>query len=414
MTKTAARGACPRLAAPMETGDGLLARIVPTAPMEIDAFAALCAAAQTYGNGLIEVSARGSLQVRGLTGESAPLLAEAATALGLDAGEGMPVLAAPLPDDPGALIDAQALAVNIRKSIAARDLLLAPKVSVTVDGGGAIHLDALPADVRLRAIASPDAPELLVSLAGDGASATPLCKVALRGAPTIAADLLAVIAARGATTRARDILHGEGLQAFAHIRASLDAPVAVSPRGAAQTIGLHGLSDGRCAVGIALPFGQAHALDLIALMRMARANGAAWVATAPARTLLLGPIGETIGFALATAADTLGFVVDARDSRRRVVACPGAPACASGLIPARKLAAEIAQGLPASEEGIAVHVSGCSKGCAHPARAPLTVIGTVEGFGFVRNGTARSRPEGYAEPGELLHKVLSAEESTRA
>jgi hypothetical protein len=32
----------------------------------------------------------------------------------------------------------------------------------------------------------------------------------------------------------------------------------------------------------------------------------------------------------------------------------------------------------------------------------------------VRNGTARSRPEGYAEPGELLHKVLSAEESTRA
>ena len=40
----------------METGDGLLARMVPVAPIGIDAFAALCAAAQTYGNGLMEVS----------------------------------------------------------------------------------------------------------------------------------------------------------------------------------------------------------------------------------------------------------------------------------------------------------------------------------------------------------------------
>ena len=414
MTQTAARGACPRLAAPMETGDGLLARIVPTAPMGIDSFAALCAAAQTYGNGLMEVSARGSVQVRGLTDDSAPLFADAAIALGLDAGEGTPVLAAPLPRAPGAVIDAQALAASIRKTLATRDLSLAPKVAVIVDGGGALHLDALPADLRLRAIASSDAPKLLVSLAGNAASATPLGMVPLRDAPAIVADLLEVITAHGATARARDIVDSEGLQAFAHVCTSLDAPVTVSPRGAAQTIGLHGLNDGRCAIGIALPFGQAHALDLIALMRMARANGATWVATAPPRTLLLGPIGEMTGFALATAADTLGFVVDARDSRRRVVACPGAPACASGLIPARKLAAEIAQGLLAPEAGIALHISGCSKGCAHPARAPLTVVGTEKGYGVVRNGTARSEPDDYSEPGELLRKVLSAEEGTHA
>lgn len=414
MTNTAARGACPRLARPMETGDGLLARIVPTAPMRIDNFGTLCAAAQTYGNGLVEVSARGSLQVRGLTDDSAPLFADAAIALGLDASESTPVLAGPLPDDPGALIDTQALAANIRKTIAARDLSLAPKVSVIVDGGGAIHLDALSADVRLRAIVSADTPELLVSLAGDAVSAVPLGMVPLRGAAACVTDLLTVIAARGATVRARDILRDEGPEVFANVRTSLATPMTVLPRGAVQTIGLHGLNDGRCAIGIALPFGQAHALDLIALMRIARANGAAWVTTAPARTLLLGPIGEMTGFALATAADTLRFVVDARDSRRRVVACPGAPACASGLIPARKLAAEIAQGLPASEEGVAVHVSGCSKGCAHPARAPLTVIGTAEGCGFVQNGTARSQPEGYAEPVDLLRKALSVEESTHA
>lgn len=414
MTEILARGACPRLATPMETGDGLLARIVPTAPIEIDDFAALCAAAQTYGNGLMEVSARGSLQVRGLTDESSLLFAEAATHLGLAAGEGTPVLATPLPDDPGALINAQTLAENIRMAIAARDLSLAPKVSVIIDGGGAIHLDGLSGDVSLRAVASSNAPKLLVSLAGDAASATPLGLAPLRDAPAVATDLLAVIAARGITARARDVLDGEGLQVFAGACASLDPPVAAPPRGAAQTIGLHGLRGGRCAIGIALPFGQAHALDLIALVRIARANGAAWVATAPSRTLLFGPIGEMTGFVLATAADTLGFVVDSRDSRRRVVACSGVPACTSGFIPARKLAAEIAEGLPASEEGIAAHVSGCAKGCAHPTQAPLTVIGTEQGYGFVQNGTARSEPEGYAEPRELLRKALLVKERTDA
>ncbi len=97
-----------------------------------------------------------------------------------------------------------------------------------------------------------------------------------------------------------------------------------------------------------------------------------------------------------------------------MVACPGAPACASGLIPARALAAEIAEALPASDEGIAVHVSGCAKGCAHPAPALLTVIGTTQGYGFVRNETARSEPEGHADPGDFLRMARSLEEGADA
>jgi precorrin-3B synthase len=117
-------------------------------------------------------------------------------------------------------------------------------------------------------------------------------------------------------------------------------------------------------------------------------------------------------FALGTAADTLGFVVDARDSRRRVVACAGAPACASGLIPARALAAEIAAQLP--QGGMAVHVSGCAKGCAYPAPAPLTIVGTAQGCGLVRDGTARGEPGSYfteehavAEAARLTSKVAA-------
>jgi sulfite reductase beta subunit-like hemoprotein len=149
---TMRRGACPGLSTPMPTGDGLLVRLLPTAPIPLDAFAAFCAAARRHGNGTIEITARGSFQARGLTVDSAPAFAADVAALGIAASDGVAVLANPIDDDPGALIDAAALAADLRRAIADAGLALAPKVSVVVDGGGKLHLDDVPADVRLRAI----------------------------------------------------------------------------------------------------------------------------------------------------------------------------------------------------------------------------------------------------------------------
>jgi precorrin-3B synthase len=84
MTVPHARGACPRLAKPMQTGDGLLARLVTAGPIPLDAFIGLCAAAQEHGNGMMEISSRGSLQVRGLTPVSAPLFASAVAGLDIE------------------------------------------------------------------------------------------------------------------------------------------------------------------------------------------------------------------------------------------------------------------------------------------------------------------------------------------
>jgi precorrin-3B synthase len=39
-----------------------------------------------------------------------------------------------------------------------------------------------------------------------------------------------------------------------------------------------------------------------------------------------------------------------------------------------------------------IHLSGCAKGCAHPAPAALTIVGTADGCALVKNGTARERP----------------------
>src|SRR5690606_23780708 len=95
------RGIRPRrLPAPGRAhGDGrrLLARLVPAGPMPLKAFAGLCTAAQTYGNGTMEISARGNLQIRGLAPDTAPLLADRVAALNIDGSDGVPVLSSPLP-----------------------------------------------------------------------------------------------------------------------------------------------------------------------------------------------------------------------------------------------------------------------------------------------------------------------------
>ncbi len=148
------RGACPGLSAPMPTGDGLLVRLLPIGTIPLAAFAGLCAAAREHGNGVIEVTARGSIQVRGLNAASAPRFADAIAALDIAADDGVPVLSNALAGlDPEEILDAGALAADLRRALAETSLpsRLAPKVSVAIDGGGALDLDEVAADVRLRA-----------------------------------------------------------------------------------------------------------------------------------------------------------------------------------------------------------------------------------------------------------------------
>ena len=74
---TLRRGACPSIAAPMRTGDGLLVRLRPVAPaLSAADLLALADLARRHGNGLIEITARGNLQLRGLTEAGMPQLAE--------------------------------------------------------------------------------------------------------------------------------------------------------------------------------------------------------------------------------------------------------------------------------------------------------------------------------------------------
>jgi precorrin-3B synthase len=391
------RRACPALSAPMATGDGLLVRFVPAGPIPLDALIDLCAAARAHGNGVMEITARGSVQVRGLTPLSAPLFAEAVEALGIDLCEGVPVLCDPLSGDPAALIDAHGVAAKLRRAIIAAGLRLAPKVSVVVDGGGRIDFDALSADIRLRAVPADGGPKFRLGVAGNAKSATRLGLVFPTEAVEAVLDLLAQIAELGPEARGADLLDRPAFPP------QDDDPSPNSPR--ADPIGLHPLKDGALAVGVGLPFGQVDAEALMELARRAKTHGAGWLRPAPGRSLLLGPLGSASADAMTQAAQALGFVTEARDPRRRIAACPGAPACAHGLIAARALAADIARDVPLEGDGIVLHVSGCAKGCAHPRPAPLVIVGTERGWGMVRNGMAQAAPSAYVSPADLVAEL---------
>ena len=93
------RGACPTLVRPMRTGDGFLARLPPLlVPLDPRQLADIAAAAVGHGNGLVEISSRGNIQIRGVAESGGPALAEALAGAGLDLRPGIPISVDPLLD----------------------------------------------------------------------------------------------------------------------------------------------------------------------------------------------------------------------------------------------------------------------------------------------------------------------------
>lgn len=348
------RGACPTLAAPMESGDGLLVRL-HVVELPADRLAALAQAAAAFGNGLLEVTSRGSLQVRGLRPETIAPFTAALGAAGIEVPAGPPVLVGPLAGrDPEALGDPRPLAEALRGVEGA----FAPKVSVIVDDGGAFSLDALGADVRLRAVRGG----WLIAAGGTGAEAVPFGIFNAAGAVGAARALLGRLGETGGRTRDLPMTP-------AAARAPLRAPV--SP------VGRFTVSDG-IARGFALPFGQAEAGTLLAL---AEAMPTACFRPAPGRGLIVLAAEPELEETLVSTAEALGFVTEPGDPRLRIDACAGKPSCASGWIATRAPATRTAavETLPVLPPDVRLHLSGCAKRCAQPAGPAITILGTADG-----------------------------------
>jgi len=269
--------------------------------------------------------------------------------------------------------------------------MLGPKVSVVVDGGGALHLDTIRADVRLR-VGSDG--RLHVALGGDAATATPIGMVVGDQAADAATRLLAVIAAHGRQARAHDMIRVEGVGAF---RAALGERVIDAPaprvRVPGEPVGTHRLRAGRVALGVALAFGHTDVNALAEVVTAAQRAQAGGIRTAPRHALLIVGIEPAQAPLLAATAERVGLIVHADDPRRHIAACAGAPHCASAAIATRALGPELAiAAAPLLDGSLTIHLSGCAKGCAHPAAAALTIVGADDGCGVVVQGTAGHAP----------------------
>lgn len=406
------RGVCPGLSTPLQTGDGLLVRLRPFGAIPLAAFGKLCALAAEHGNGIMEITARGSIQVRGLSAASAPRFAAEVATLGIAAQDDVPVLINPLAglaaDD---IIDAAALAAELRRAVARQPCTakLSPKISVAIDGGGALNLDAVAADIRLRAGLWQGDALLQISVGGDAASAAPLGCVAVSDGAEASTRLLDLLAKRGRTARARDVVASDGIAAFHSAVADLlrgEATPSVTCR-PAEIVGTHRLRDGSYACGVALAFGHADASLLQRLIQSADEARASGLLAAPGRSLIaigLPPVDASDFFAQA---EQIGFITRADDLRRRVIACAGAPFCASGHIATRAIAPRIADTAARFDGGFAaIHLSGCVKGCAHPEKAALTIIGSPNGCALVADGATQDAPFAVVPVEELPAAIV--------
>lgn len=382
------RGACPALYAPMQTGDGLLIRLRPVADwLTPQQFSGLCRTAEQHGNGIIEITARGNFQVRGLSEESATRFSDDIARLEIDVRTGVPVEKSPLAAlDPAEIADPGPMALAIEAEIESAGLTsrLGPKVSVLVDGGGSFSLDNLAADIRLRAAQRKGRALWRISIAGDARTETTIGAASQEGAVGFAIDLLTQIAELGVAARATDLFES-----------ATHEPAAANMTGH-PNVGVLPLRDGRFALSVGLALGRSDARSLEKFAELAEMAGVDKLCPAPGRLLIaILPSIESVR-ALLDTAGSLGLITRGDDPRLAISACAGAPACGSAHFDTKAVAEIIAadQSELIGQFGD-VHISGCAKGCAHPAPAGLTIVGSGQGVGLVVNGTARQQPTAY-------------------
>lgn len=378
MAEVAIKGWCPTALRPMPSGDGLMVRIrPPLARLTAAQAQGLAEAALRHGSGLIDVTARGCLQLRGVRAAAHPALIDELRRLGLIDNVDQRILVMPYWRDGDGTAE---LVSALERALAAPDAPVLPdKFGFAVGVSRASALHKVSADIRIEwhlggIIVRPD------SFATGTVVRTPA------QAAEAAAALARWFVAQGglAVGRMARLWMGED---FRTRQARLPFR---NQAGGACLFGGDPIAPGPHPLGVlvGLEFGQLRAEALAALARQP-------MRVTPWRMLLLEGV--------ETAPDLPGLVTAPDDPRLRVTACTGAPGCLQGLQPTRALARDLASSVP---EGQHLHVSGCAKGCAHPGPADVVLTATAAGYAVIRNGRASDPPIATYPTSTSLFKAL--------
>ena len=358
------KGWCPGALRPMRSGDGWVVRVRPRLARLTRAQAlGLCDMAQAYGAGLIDLTNRANVQIRGVSDAALAPLQQALAALDLlDDNPGLEarrnILIAP---DWAQQDDSSRLWLDLANRLA--DLPdLPPKTGFAMDAGSVPVLSQDPADFRIeRGLQG-----LILRAEGHARG------MALEQGREIEGliRLCRWFAQTGGAQSGRMARHRAPLPGWAIWDA---APLpARAPLGA-------GISPVGLTLGAA--FGQIVARDLA---QVVAATDAPAIRVTPWRCVVLEGL---------TAAPALpaSLTATAHHPALRVDACAGAPFCPQASVETRAFAGQLAPLVSGS-----LHVSGCAKGCARARAADVTVTGRDGRFDLVVQG--RTEATGLTPP----------------
>ena len=360
MSRPEAKGWCPGAYRPMMSGDGLVVRVRPVlARLSRTQILGLCDLATQYGSGLIDLTSRANLQIRGVGEDNHEPLLQSLSALDLleadPALEGRRnILTTPhwVEGD-----DSQFIATDLAARLA--DLPNLPaKMGFAIDAGPAPMLQANSADFRIERAANGD-----LILRADG---SPFGHPVSRDTAVDAIlEMAHWFAKTGGVANKRMAKH----LALVTLPAEWTT-TAPAPAGAEMTPGASNLG---AVFGAA--FGQ---IEVTALKALFKTTHATAIRVSPWRLFLLEN---------ATPIDTSDFITDAADPLLQINACPGAPFCTAASVDTRALARDLAGSISGP-----LHISGCAKGCAMPRPCRTTLVGRMGKFDLVRNGLPWDEP----------------------
>ncbi len=333
------KGRRPGVLRPMETGDGLIARVtVSGGRLSLDQAAAIAVAARACGNGAILLSARANLHIRGVRDATLPDLQKRLGGAGvIDADPEVErlrnVVASPLSDiDPDAHFDIAPSVAALERRLAEDPSLrpLPAKFGYVIDARGRLPLAGIEADIRFEAKLEAGEPAFATYLGGDDAcSAISAVDETGETAARIARAFLALAGdGEGAPRRMRTLVGRRGAEAvFAEAGlAHAPYPRATTCALLVDALGAHAF--GRTiVVGVAAPFGDIDSNAFSTLIGHAHRADADGLRLAPWRTVFVTGISPRGAVSLVKEAARLGFIVESSDRRLRVAACAGAPGC---------------------------------------------------------------------------------------
>jgi len=405
---TLRHSACPGLLRIVPARDGGICRVkLPGGVLNAAQARAIAGAIDTHASGIVDITNRANLQLRGVKhGHEDALIAAL-----LDAGLGPRETAHAFADDvrnvmispaagvdQEALFDTTALAGDLLAALESdtRFASLSPKFALMLDGGERLTMLDHPHDIWFSALRHPARDEVVFAfgLAGcppvSGVHDHALAAVAPSNVIALAQALLHTFLdlASPEATRMRDLLAVQSVESvLKHAQNKLDVRLLRDtfidawrrpPADASRRLGAHVQRDERhCHVGAQPALGRMHSATLRGLAQLLRHNTQATLRMTPWQGILLTNIEPANIADTQQAFESLGLICDAKNPLTRVIACAGSMGCARSRANTKADALSLAATpLPANVE---VHLTGCERSCAAAHRAPTTLLATGDG-----------------------------------